>query len=148
MDNNHQQIESFFNRYADAFNQAINGERSDVEETASFFADSIIAVNPDGFNCGKNDEQLRKMILQGYAFYRNIGIISMEIISKQITALDDYHTLTKVHWKSRFIKKDNTKVNIEFDVIYLIQTKSNDHKIFAYITSDEQKALKENGLID
>src|SRR5687768_412572 len=107
MEDIHQQIDSFFNRYADMFNKAIKGESSDVEETARSFADYIIAANPDGVHCGKNDEQFRTMIPQGYDFYKSIGIISMEIISKEITMLDNYHTMTKVHWKSGFVKKDN-----------------------------------------
>lgn len=130
------------------FNKAIKGESSDVEETARSFADCIIAADPDGVHCGKNDEQFRTMIPKGYDFYKSIGIISMEIISKEITMLDNYHTMTKVHWKSGFVKKDNSNGSIEFDVIYFLQTKTNEHKIFGYITGDEQKVLRENGLID
>ena len=148
MEYRHQQIDSFFNGYAVLFNKGINGESSNVEEIARLFADCFIAASPDGVHCGKNDEQFRTAIPQGYDFYKNIGIISMEIISKEITILDDYHTMTKVHWKSGFTKKDNSTGSLEFDVIYFIQTMTSKHKIFAYITRDEQKALREHGLID
>lgn len=36
---------------------------------------------------------------------------------------------------------------IFFAVIYFVQSRENEHKIFAYITGDEQKAFRENGLI-
>lgn len=84
---------------------------------------------------------------KGYAFYRNIGITSMDIVSKTITPLDNFHTITKVRWKSNFIKKDGLKSSIEFENIYFTQTKDSQHKVFAYITGDEQAALKEAGLL-
>jgi hypothetical protein len=37
--------------------------------------------------------------------------------------------------------------DIEFENFYFTQTKENEHKIFAYITGDEQAALKESGLV-
>lgn len=148
MGDTHQQIDSFFNSYAEIFNKGIKGESSDAEETARFFADCCIAANPDGVNCGKNDDEFRVMIPRGYDFYKNIGIISMEIVSKEITILDDYHTMTKVHWKCGFVKKDNSSGSLEFDVIYFLQKTISEHKIFAYITGNEQTALKMYGLID
>jgi hypothetical protein len=84
---------------------------------------------------------------EGYAFYKNIGITSMEIISRGITFLDDFHTMIKIHWKSNFIKKDGSKGEIEFENIYFTQTRDNQPKVFAYITGDEQAVLREFGLI-
>jgi hypothetical protein len=71
----------------------------------------------------------------------------MEITLKEITILDEFHTMTKVHWKANYIKKDNSKGSIEFDNIYFIQSKESQHKIFALITGDEQAVLKNFGLI-
>ena len=71
----------------------------------------------------------------------------MEIISKQITLLDDFHAMVKVYWKSNFIKKDGSNGSIEFANIYFTQTRENQHKVFAYITGDEQAVLREFGLI-
>ena len=65
----------------------------------------------------------------------------------EITQLDPRHAMTKVHWKSGFVRKDRSAGSIEFDVIYLVQIKDLQPKIFAYITGDEQSALKEEGLI-
>lgn len=71
----------------------------------------------------------------------------MDIVSKEITALDEFHTMVKVHWKANFTKADNSKASIEFDNIYFVQTKENQHKVFAWITGNEQAALKEYGLV-
>lgn len=112
------------------------------------FADCFIEASPLGINCGKNDEQFKIGIPQGYTFYKNIGITSMDIIAKEINILDTYHAMIKIHWRSAFIKKNKSAGNIEFDVIYFVQTKGKQNKIFAYITGDEQTVLKENGLIE
>ncbi len=147
MDTRIKEIENFFNRYESRFNRALKGEVPDIDGTASSFADSFIEASPKGVNCAGNDEQFRIAIPQGYAFYKNIGITSMDIISKEINILDNYHTMAKIHWQCNFFKKDNAKGHIEFDVIYFLQTIESECKIFAYITGDEQRALKENGLI-
>lgn len=147
MDNRKQQVNDFFDRYAARFNHALKGETTDIDGTIKSFAECFIEASPAGINCGKNDNTFRTTLPKGYDFYKKIGIVSMDIISKEIVLLDEYHVMTKIHWRSNFIKKDQPKGSIVFDVIYLLQAKESDCKIFAYITGDEQKALKENGLI-
>lgn len=142
-----QQIHNFFVWYRDTFNNALQGTSSGIEQTAELYSDCFIAADPQGVNCGKNDEQFRNAMLTGYAFYRNIGITSMEIVSKEVTLLNDLHAMVKVRWKSNFVKKDHSTGSIEFENIYFVQTKNNQHKVFAYITGDEQAGLKEVGLI-
>lgn len=140
-------IEAFFYRYAAMFNDALQDGQPDVEGTAACFAAQFIEAGPQGVQCGKNDEQFRGMIPQGYAFYKGIGVHSMDIPGMEITILDPLHALAKVHWKSGFSRKDKSTGAIEFDVIYLVQIKDRQPKIFAYITGDEQAALKKEGLI-
>ncbi|MGH7231973.1 MAG: nuclear transport factor 2 family protein, partial [Nitrospiraceae bacterium] len=84
---------------------------------------------------------------QGLAFYRSIGTKAMKIDSLTITLLDDCHWMAKVHWKAFYRKKDGREELVDFDVIYLVQIIDATPKIFAYITGDEQKVLKERGLI-
>ncbi len=147
MDNRIEQLEAFFNKYAERFNKALTNESFEVDETANAFAHCFVEASPLGITCSKNDEQFRTMIPQGYAFYKRIGIKAMEIVSMDITVLDAYHSMIRVYWKTNFVKSDTSLGSIEFNVIYFTCTHNNDHKIFSYITGDEQKALKENGLI-
>lgn len=142
-----ERIENFFDRYAERFNRFLIEDVVDPEETAACFSDWFIESSPAGVISAKNDEQFKIRIPKGYAFYKDIGISSMNIMTKDITVLDDYHAMAKVHWNSAFIAKDSNEGSIEFDVIYFLQTKGEECKIFAYITGDEQAALKENGLI-
>jgi hypothetical protein len=146
MEDRKQQIDHFFNHYCEIFNCAIKEEIPGVEQTAELFSTCFISANPQGVNCGQNNEIFRDVMLNGYAFYRNIGITSMEIISKDIMILDDFHTMAKVAWKSIFKKEGKTK-SIEFRNIYFTQTKDSQHKVFAYITGDEQRSLREAGLV-
>ena len=70
----------------------------------------------------------------------------MNILSKQIDILDSFHAIVRIHWSSSFTRKDKTSGDIAFNVFYLVQ-KRNDIRIFAYITGNEQEALKRAGLI-
>jgi hypothetical protein len=148
MDKRIQQLNHFFNLYADRFNNAIKGETPDIEGTIKSFSFSFIAANPSGVICGNNNEDFKTAISQGYAFYKSIGVTSMDIVSLETTILNEFHEMTKILWKCVYVKKkDNVKNSIEFANFYFTQTKENEHKIFAYITDDEQAVLKENGLI-
>lgn len=146
MDSVDQKLKEFFSEYEARFNRAMAGT-IETEATANAFASCFIEATPFGVNCGKNDDQFRMVIPQGYKFYRNIGTKSMKIVSLEIISLDDYHSMAKVHWQAIYNKKDGSEDAIEFDVIYFIQTIKDQLKIFAYITGDEQGVLRERGLI-
>lgn len=125
----------------------MNG-KEDVDATVNSFASCFLEASPAGISCGKNDESLREAIPKGNAYYKNIGTQSMKISSLDITKLDDLHYMVKAHWDSLYEKKNKEKVAVSFDVIYFLQAKENELKIFLYITGEEQKVLKENGLIE
>ena len=142
-----QQLEEFFAAYAVRFNEGLTGE-PDIEGTAGAFTEWFIEANPGGVSCGKNDDVFRMRIPQGYAFYRSIGTKSMHIASLDLSPLDLFHWMAKVGWESRYEKKDGTPVRIDFSIIYLVQIIGNIPKIFAYIAGDEQKVLREYGLLE
>lgn len=141
-------VEDFFAAYAAGFNRALaDTPEIDVEATAGAFADCFIAADPNGVACGKNDEQFRAQIPAGFAFYRSIGTKSMKVASLEVTPLDDYHLMVNVHWVSVYLKLDGGEERIDFDNIYFVQTIGEKPRIFGYITGDEQKLLRERGLI-
>lgn len=141
------EIDNFFSRYETRVNEVLAGGEPDIEETVNSFSEKFIEASPLGINVGKNDKKFEKVIVQGWEFYKNIGIRSMDILSTQVTILDTLHAIVKVHWNSSFVRKDKSEGNIPFDVFYLLQKKDESLKIFAYITGDEQQALKDEGLI-
>lgn len=139
-------IFNFFAAYEKRFNDAINGE-ADVEGMASAFAPFFVESSPVGITGGYNDHEFRKKIPESVSFYKQIGTRSIEIESQDVTALDDFHYMVKNHWKAVYKNKDNTGLAVEFDVIYFLQQKEEELKIFAYITGDEQGELRKHGLI-
>ena len=147
MSNKKQALDDFFNHYGDVFNKSLQADNPDMEQTAALFSTCFIAANPSGVNCGQNDHSFRDAMGKGYAFYKNIGITSMEIVAKEITLLNDFHAMVKIQWKSNYRNKGGHHSSIEFDNIYFTQTLDGQHKVFAYITGDEQAALKEAGLV-
>ncbi|WDO12814.1 hypothetical protein MH928_16005 [Flavobacterium sp. WW92] len=138
-------IETFFNHYEKRVNDALIGKKIYADEAADSFADCFIESSPLGVICGKNDAEFKKQMLKGYEFYKKIGITSMDILSKEITVLDEYHAMAKIYWRSNY-QKDKAAGKIDFEVTYFLNFKDGKHKIFAFITGDEEKALKEHGL--
>ena len=142
-----QQIDAFFNDYSDTFNRSLTGSMPDAAHTAALFSNCFVAASPLGVNCGQNDAAFRQVMKKGYAFYKSIGITSMDIIAKDITTLDDFHTMARIRWRSKFTRKDGQQGSLEFQNIYFVQTRNDEHKVFAYITGDEEAALKDMDLI-
>jgi hypothetical protein len=141
-------IDGFFAAYAAGFNKALaDTPEIDVEATAGAFADCFIAADPNGVSCGKNDEEFRTRIPMGFAFYRSIGTKSMKVASLAVTPLDDYHLTANVHWESVYRKKDGSEEEIDFDDIYFVRMVGDQPRIFGYVTGDEQRLLRERGLI-
>ena len=141
------EIENFFNRYEARFNDALSNAEPEIDETVKSFASEFIEASPAGIVAAKNDKKFRKAIIQGWNFYKEIGVQAMDILSTQITILDNLHAIVKVHWNCSFVRKNKTNGDVAFDVFYLLQKTGDDLKIFAYITGDEQQALKDEGLV-
>jgi hypothetical protein len=89
-----------FERYERLFNQALNGE-IDLHEVASLYASEFIAATPAGVMTGKNDDQLRQVMAQGYARYRQMGTKEMRIRGIRISSIDEHHCLAHVAWTGR-----------------------------------------------
>jgi hypothetical protein len=147
MNNSVERLSDFFNQYAARFNSAIQGDNPDIDGTAKAFADCFVAANPAGVICGQNDASFRDAMQQGYAFYKEIGITAMDIASKEFILLDGLHAITKVRWKYSYTKKDGVSGSLEFVNSYVTHSTGDRIVIFAYITGDEQSALKDIGLI-
>lgn len=139
-------IDDFFSQYASTMNNALFGDMPDVSAITRSFSDFVVGASPQGIMGGRNDETFGKSIRDGIDFYKRIGIISMNIISKDVTVLDEFHAMVKVYWKS-FYGNERLSGEIPFEVVYLVQALGQSPKIFAFVTGDEQAALKSHHLI-
>ena len=71
-------VRKLFERYERVFNAALHGD-VDMDDVAALYAADFIAASPAGVMTGKNDEQLKQVMAQGYARYRAIGTKEMRI---------------------------------------------------------------------
>lgn len=146
MDHTIQLINVFLSEYETEFNIAFHSD-PDVGTTAKLFAESFVEANPSGITSRRNDDGFRKYIAEKYAFYKDIGLKEMRIVSRDINMLNDMHGVDKVKWKAFYETKEGKKDELEFEVIYFVQVINGDPRIFAYITGDENRVLRERGLI-
>lgn len=143
-----EKIKQFFTDYEARFNRSLQEPPIvDVKGVVESFAPYFVEASPSGVHGGKNGWLFRVMVPRGFAYYKKIGTKSMKITSIEVTPLDDHHAMTKIHWDSRYLRKDGKEEQIEFDNLYFVQILEDKPRIFAYITADEQKILKEHGLI-
>ncbi len=138
--------DAFFRSYEESFNEGLAG-RDVSDKVVRSFADCFVESSPVGVICGKNSDDFPEKIRQGFEFYRSIGTQSMRILSKQVMTLDEFHALVKVGWRYTAASEDRGPVTIDFEVHYLLRAVKDLPKIFAYITGDEQKVLKDHGLL-
>ena len=139
-------VRKLFERYERVFEASLHGD-GDMDEVAALYASEFIAASPGGVMTGKNDEQLKQVMAQGYAHYRAIGTKEMRIRGLRISPMDEHHCVAHVAWRATYARKDQSEVAIDFDVHYLVQQLGAEPKVFGWISGDEQALLKEHGVI-
>ncbi|PAQ07035.1 hypothetical protein [Mesorhizobium temperatum] len=139
------QVRKLFERYEQLFEKSLAGD-ADMDEVTSVYAAAFIAASPAGVMVGKNDDQLKQVMEQGYAHYRAIGTKAMRIRDVRISPFDGYHCVAHVAWTSTYTRKGQPDVTIDFDVHYLVQKLGGEPKIFGWVSGDEQEVLRKHGV--
>lgn len=139
-------IRTFFERYESFFNRCLGGAMN-LDEVAALYASEFIAASPAGVMTGKNDDQLKQVMAQGYARYRAMGTKDMRIRDVRLFAIDDHHCVAHVAWRATYARKGQPDVAIDFDVHYFVQTLDGEPKVFGWVSGDEQALLRKHGII-
>ena len=139
-------IKEFFSRYERFFMQSLDG-KMDANEIDSLYAQDFIAASPMGVMGGKNDIQFQQALTQGYEKYRKIGTKGMIVREVSVTPIDEFHCVAHVAWTAIYSTMDKPRIAIDFEVHYLMQDLGGKPQIFGWISGDEQKLLKEYGVI-
>ncbi len=139
-------IRKFFGRYESFFNQSLGGD-IDKDEVAALYASEFIAASPAGVMTGKNDDQLKQVMAQGYARYRAIGTKEMRIRNIRLSPIDEHHCVAHVAWTATYDRMGQPDVEIDFDVHYFVQKLDGEPKIFGWASGDEQALLRKHGII-
>src|SRR5687768_6759700 len=139
-------VRKLFERYESCFRQALAGQ-IEMDEVASLYASDFIAASPAGVMAGKNDDQLKQVMAQGYARYRAIGTKEMRIRNVRLSPMDDFHCVGHVAWTATYSRKDQPDVAIDFDVHYFVRTLDGEPRVFGWVSGDEQALLRKHGII-
>ncbi len=138
-------IRDFFTAYEKKFNEGLK-DKVDVPAIAAAFADYFIEAHPGGVTGGKNDKAFIEQIPKGYEFYRAIGTRAMTIRDVEVTRIDELHYMAKVYWHSVYDKNEQ-EIIIDFAVVYLLQVRDKQPRIFAFIAGNERELLRQHGLV-
>ncbi|MBB3391635.1 hypothetical protein FHT82_004413 [Rhizobium sp. BK275] len=138
-------VEKLFERYERLFRQALAG-KADMDEIASLYASDVIAASPAGVMSGKNDDELKRMMAQGYEHYRSIGTKEMLLRHVRLSPIDESHCVAHVAWRAAYARKDQPDTDIDFEVHYLVQVLDGGAKVFGWVSGDEQALLKQHGI--
>lgn len=139
-------VRKLFERYEHFFKQSLGGDM-DMDEVAALYASEFIAASPAGVMTGKNDDQLKQVMVQGYAHYRAIGTKEMRIRNVHISPIDDHHCVAHVAWTATYARNDQRDVAIDFDVHYFVQKLDGEPRVFGWVSGDEQALLRKHGII-
>jgi hypothetical protein len=142
-------IDAFFAAYAKRSTDALKDPPvEDIDGTVESFAPYFVGSGPQGVRGGENGAELRLMIPQGNANYRKVGGKAMRITRLDVTEFDNANVMATVDWAFDYVRpKDGKAGTVAFTNRYFLNTAGDAPKIFAYITPDEQQAMKDHGLI-
>jgi hypothetical protein len=140
-------VRKLFERYESFFNQSLSGRDMDMDEVASLYASEFIGAAPAGVMTGKNDDQFKQIMAQGYAHYRAIGTKEMRIRDVRLSPIDERHCVAHVAWTATYARRDRPDVAIDFDVHYFVQKLDGEPKVFGWVSGDEQAVLRKHGIM-
>lgn len=140
--------EALFRDYVAAYNRSL-GDAVDVKAIRAFFAESFIGAGANGqVNAGGNDDSFATALRQGYAFYKAIGTRRMDVELVHAEPLHEGHDKVVVSYRAHYKKKDGSRLEIPFQLVYLLQRRKEGPKIFGFVAGDEMALYREHGLVD
>ena len=139
-------VRKLFERYERLFMESLGGNK-DMREVASLYASKFIAATPAGVMTGKNDDQLKQVMAQGYARYRAIGTKEMRLRNVRLSPIDEHHCVAHVEWTATYARKDQPDLAIDLEVHYFVRTLHGKSKVFGWVSGDEQAVLRQHGII-
>jgi hypothetical protein len=139
---------ALFQDYSRRSNEALRDpEHADVEALAGAFAGHFVGASPLGVVGAAKDESFPATLRQGFEAYRAMGGTRFEIVHLAVEALDDSNAMVRADWEFDYVRpRDGATGTIAFRNVYFVNFAGGDPKIFAWVTPDEQQAMKDHGL--
>jgi hypothetical protein len=140
--------EAFFTNYIAVFNRSLKSG-VDAEAVRASYAEYFVSASAGGtVQGGANDGKYAKVLRQGAAFYRAIGLQGMRLLKVEVTPIDAEHDTVRPYFHADYRKKNGEALPIEFDVVYMLQRREGGPKIFAFVAGDEMEIYRQHGLVD
>jgi len=144
------EVRAYFETYEERFNEALRSA-GPTRAVSDLYADGLLAAHPEGVDLGQNGPDFEDVLEQGFQYYRIIGTQGMAVRAVDVTPIDDFHAMARVHWRASYTRtSDRMPVDIDFDVVYLLQNLTPDKpagwRVFVYITGDEQAEYEKHGI--
>ncbi len=139
--------ESFFAAYADFYTAAVEGKPV-IADLRHCYGDYVVGASPGSIMGGENGEEYGKVMEQGFAFYRSIGMKRMVLRGVEPTEIMAGHDLVHVDFRAEMERRDGSPLEVDFTVAYITQRRDSGPKIFAFMSDDEMALFRDLGLVD
>lgn len=141
-------VRALFDAYGKRSDDALQDPpKEDVDGVVNAFASYFVESSPRGVVGGANDGGFRDMIPKGFAHYRAVGGKHMTIKGIQVIELDRLHAVADVDWQFDYVNKEGKAGQVTFTNFYFVTIADGSAKVFAYVTPDEDQAMKDHGLV-
>jgi hypothetical protein len=143
-----QRIRDFFLSYGRLMDTGVKSGEVDAKALEACFADYFVGSSPLGVMGGEAGQDFGDMIVAGVDNYRRMGATEFVAEEVAVTPIDALHAMARVFWLFGYKRPSDGKTGtIRFENVYFVSLAGGGPKIFAWITPDEQAALKEHGLM-
>jgi hypothetical protein len=124
----------------------LHNSSGDLPAIVSHFADTFLAVGPQGAQCVRATD-FAIALPKRKQLFESLGSQSTALVSIHETSLDDRYVLARTQWQMTFDREGNTQ-NILVDSTFLLDTGNADVKILLYLPhQDIMQVLKDRGIL-
>jgi hypothetical protein len=124
----------------------LHNSSGDIPAIVSHFADTFLAVGPQGAQCVRAAD-FAIALPKRKQLFESLGSQSTALVSIHETPLDDRYVLARTQWQMTFDREGNTQ-NILVDSTFLLDTGNADVKILLYLPhQDIMQVLKDRGIL-
>lgn len=141
-------LKAFFADYAARANRALQDHPEiDVDAAVAAFTECFVEAHPGGVMCFQNNARFHAAVPQLFESQRGLGARSMTIDQLELTELNEQHHMANVQWRVVYKLNEGRQISAVFDEIYFVQIRDGLPRIFAYIAGDQDKLLRDLGIL-
>ena len=148
MDGKESSARKLFDTYGRLNDQAMRRELLEDErkELAGLFAANVVGSSPQGVVAAQA-AQLPYILEDAQVEYRKVGGRRFIVRDVRVMEIDDVHVQCAVDWNFGYVNAAGQGGDVDFTNLYYLTFASGSPKIFAFITPDEGRTMREHGLV-